>query len=161
MAPRNAEPAMEPADDPSWALYPETILELRLGDRTLRVDLRERLPPGLPRQLAKVGPQKAFAVVTSDNPCGRHREGAENRRDGAELARELQARGAFHVPADGVSPDGSHREQGYAIWCGVEAARRLARTHGQSAFFWFDGSGFRIEGALVEARPQRLPLGVT
>lgn len=149
---------MQSSHDPSWDLYPETVLELHSVDGTVRIDLRDPVTPALATRLAHLGPTASFAVITSDNPYGRERASAENARGRAVLGHELEGRTVLHVHADGVSPDGAHREQGYAVWLDVEDARHIARAHGQSAFFWFDGTAFRIEGALVSALPRELPL---
>lgn len=150
---------MNSEQDPGWDLYPETVLELHLAEGLLRMDLRERVTPAVVARLVRLGPSASFAVITPDNPHGRERDAAGNVTGRAELARTLRERGVVHIRADGTSPDGAHREQGYAVWLDIEDARRLAREHGQSAFFWFDGAAFRIEGALVCAPARCLPLG--
>ena len=149
---------MQPPTDPSWDLYPQTILEFETDAERVRIDLREVVPQALAARLAQIRPGVAFGIVTSDNPHGRPRPAGENEDGRRALARELEARGVFYLPADGVSPDGSHREQGFAAWLDLEDARRIAREYGQSAFFWFDGRAFRIEGGAVEAPPQVLPI---
>ncbi len=150
---------MDPDHDPSWHLYPETVLELHSADGTLRIDLREPVAPALASRLVRLGPSGSFAVVTSDNPRGRKRDAALNAGGREELSRALRGGGIALLRADGTSPDGAHREQGFAVWLAIEDARRLARDHGQSAYFWFDGAAFRIEGALVDAPARCLPLG--
>jgi hypothetical protein len=41
-------------------------------------------------------------------------------------------------PADGVSPDGTHREDGLAVWVSEAEARSIAHDFDQLAYFWFD-----------------------
>lgn len=150
---------MRSAFDPCWDLYPETILEVHLAGGALYIDLREPIAPAVTERIAHLGPTPWFGIVTSDNPHGRERSAAENARCRDDLSRDLGESAVFHVRADGMSPDASHREQGYAVWTDRSHARALAVAHGQSAFFWFDGATFWVEGAMVEARARRLPLG--
>lgn len=146
-----------PASAPSWDAYPQTVLEVGEPPKILRVDLRSPLTADAIDWLRRVGPWRSFAVLTSDDPHGRPRDEAENAQARAALRRTLADREVPVLPTDGVSPCGSHRERGIAAWMDREPARELARTFGQSAFFWFDGSAFWIEGAVVHAPPVRLP----
>jgi hypothetical protein len=59
--------------------------------------------------------------------------------------------------ADGESPDGRHRERGFAIAMGRGDAATLARSHGQLALYWFDGEAFWIDDVRTTRPPQRLP----
>ena len=66
--------------------------------------------------------------------------------------------GATVIPADGVSPDGMHREKGWVATIPLTQAKTLAKNYGQAAFFWFDGDQFWIMPALVQAEPIALPV---
>lgn len=147
---------LRPEEDPSWSLYPSTVLELGEGG-ALRVDLRRELPPDLPARLATLGLSGPFAVLTAANPFGRELATARNRGREARLRARLARLGVPHVRADGVSPDGRHRERGVAAPVSRLAAGTLARRYGQSAFFWYDGEAFWLVGAVVAVPPTRLP----
>ncbi len=149
---------MSAATDPSWHLYPETILELHAPTGLVRVDLRQPVEPAVANRLALWGPCESFAVVTSDNPEGRERDTILNENGRAQLARVFSSRGEFHLRADGMSPDGAHREHGYAAWIDIAEARERMLLLRQSAFFWFDGVAFRIEGALANSPARPLPI---
>ncbi|MGH7129714.1 MAG: DUF3293 domain-containing protein, partial [Planctomycetaceae bacterium] len=53
-------------------------------------------------------------MITACNPFGRHASDAENARRNDALTRVLEESSIAAVPADGVSPDRTHREPGYA-----------------------------------------------
>jgi len=149
---------MCPCHDPSWNFYPETILEFETESGQLRIDLRDTIPASVADHVARLGPGISFAIITSDNPYGRERPDSDNAQSRLRLAAELTRYGVHCRPVDGVSPDHAHRESGFAIWMDVSAARMLAQVYGQSAFFWFDGVRFYIEGALVNVPRQKLPI---
>lgn len=142
--------------DPNWPAYKETVLEFRT-DEPFRVWLAEPVVPADREQLRALMPGGVFAVVTPYNPHGRTIGRADNdarlRRERAELA----AAGVRHLRVDGLAPDGSHCEEGYAVSLACDAARALAEYWGQSAFFWFDGSAFWLVPAAVAGEAVRLP----
>jgi hypothetical protein len=149
-------PGNPAAQDPNWPAYKETVLEFRAPE-PFRVWLAEPVAPADREQLLRLLPGRRFAVVTPFNPHGRTIAPAENdarlRREAAELA----TLGLRHVRVDGLAPDGSHCEEGYAIDLGREEARALAEHWRQSAFFWFDGSDFWLVPARVDGEAVRLP----
>lgn len=147
---------MAPEDDPGWERYPYTILEL-LSDRSVELDLTKTVPTAALARLAAHGVGPTFAVVTACNPRGQTMREDANRRLDEQLHRDVMATGQPSVAADGLSLDRSHREIGLAVSIPKEDAQRLARTYGQSAFFWFDGSAMWIVGALVDTPDIRLP----
>lgn len=151
----------DPSSDPSWEHYPHTILEI--GDaqvgRAVRLDLRREPTEEARGALASLGLPGAFAVLTAANPHGVPLSDARNRGREARLSGRLSRLGIRHLRADGVSPDGHHRERGVAAPVSQRAALLLARRAGQSAFFWFDGASFWIVPALVREAPLRLPVG--
>jgi hypothetical protein len=129
---------MRPQDDPSWTAYPNTILEF-FGTRVLRLDLRSLAAPEDVQPLREIGLAAPWAVVTAWNPHGLEVDEHTTR-----------------VRADGVSPDGLHREEGVAVALSLEEARGLAESFGQSAFFWFDGECVWLMPALIHTEPRRL-----
>ena len=146
-----------PEGDPSWSSYPETILEIRDGSRLLRVDLREELSADLRRELRELSDPPAFGVVTAANPLGRQLPALENGWRAEQLHSHLAADRVSCLAADGVSPDGSHREHGFAVWGSREEVRDLAEQFGQTAFFWFDGTSFWLVEPSGMPAPIRLP----
>lgn len=82
----------------------------------------------------------------------------ENAKRCDHLKDELRRMGAPFLVADGRSPDGAHRERGFAIPLEPEAAVRLAIKYEQEALFWFDGESFHLVGALSERKPVHLPI---
>ena len=143
--------------DPNWALYPETVLQLHHPVTPVSVDLRKPLVDSQCRLLHAIGPAEQFGVVTAFNPVGRILSAVQNDARHARLREILLRDGFSHLPADGLSPDGSHREAGFAVWTSIQAVELLARRLEQSAYFWFDGVAFWIMGALVAVPPIRLP----
>lgn len=145
------------AEDPNWSLYPDTVLRLHHPSTPLTVDLRKSLVDVQCRLLRVMGPAEEFGIVTAFNPIGRSLSAAENEARHARLGALLVRDGLPHLPADGLSPDGRHREEGFAVWTSSQAVALLARRLEQSAYFWFDGIAFWIMGALVAVPPIRLP----
>jgi hypothetical protein len=144
-----------PFDDPSWPYYAQTILEL-FADRIVTLDLRQELSPHLRADLlSAIG--STFAVITACNPRGHAMSEEANRRRTLDLRVSITERGLTWLPADGVSPDRRHREEGVAVVMAEEAAQRLARDYEQTAFFWFDGSDMWLKGARAIHAAVRLP----
>ena len=104
-----------------------------------------------------MGPAEQFGIVTAFNPVGRILSASEDEVRHGRLLKMLVSEGLPHLPADGLSPDNRHRENGFAVWTECRAVELLARCFEQSAFFWFDSAAFWIEGALVSAPPIKLP----
>jgi hypothetical protein len=144
------------SSDSRWPTYPDTIVEIHASP-PLRVDLRRAMVPAVATLLRALGLGPAWAVVTAHNP-GRILAAEENARRERELADAVRALGVPTLRADGVSPDGGHREPGVAVALGQVEAVELARRFGQSAIFWFDGEGFWLVPALVGDAPIGLPV---
>jgi hypothetical protein len=70
----------------------------------------------------------------------------------------LEIAGIPNVPAAGASPDGAHREEGFAIWVSRERTRELAARYEQTAFFWFDGRDFWVVPTAAGVSAIRLPV---
>lgn len=147
-----------PESDPSWHHYRNTVLEI-FTEPPITLDLRKPIPPDAFSRFCKAGIGPQFAVITACNPHGRASSEEENRQRTAEMRAYLEQRGDVWVRADGVSPDGLHREEGAAIGMRQWDAPLLARHFEQSAFFWYDGEIVWLHGALVKAPPVPLPQG--
>jgi hypothetical protein len=104
--------------------------------------------------------QVGFGVVTAANPLGRRLLDVENARRHTELEAELVAGGSCFRPADGVSPDGRHREPGFAVWLPESGVRNLAERFEQTAFFYFDGTEFWLVTTNGTRNPVRLPASI-
>jgi hypothetical protein len=63
----------------------------------------------------------------------------------------------LNAPVTGASPDGVHREEGFAVWVSRDRARDLAARYEQTAFFWFDGQEFWVVPTSVDFPAVRLP----
>lgn len=140
------------------AEFPNTVLEIFTGSDIIVVDLRQRLRPGMVETLRGLLGDR-FAVITACNPEGRMVSAAENTRRMSLLDDRVRTLGAVGFRADGRSPDGSHREPGWAIPVSRDEAIRLGREFEQLAVFWFDSGAFwlmPVSGDTVEAR---LPIG--
>jgi len=147
---------LRPDEVPGWDRYPETVL--LLGDRALAIDLRTPVPPSAVRACSRLGLAGPFVVVTAANPPGRAIGVDEAERRHAALAGDLRAAGAIPIRADGRSPDGRHREPGWAAALPVAEAVRIAAAYGQAAIFRWDGRRFLIEPVLVDASVIPLPV---
>lgn len=147
---------MQPDDDPSWSRYTQTILEM-LEDRSLAIDLRREIGADARRALSQHGFGAGFVVLTAWNPLGRSTDEATNRERDHALRAWLDARHIHWVPADGVSPDRKHREEGVAAVMSVESGRELAMRYEQSAIYAYDGAMMWLLGALVSTAPLPLP----
>jgi hypothetical protein len=115
------------------------------------------LPARVLDQLGNLEAVSEFAVVTAFNPYGVNVADEENLRRHSTLRNELESAGVPSIPAAGMSPDGAHREEGYAIWISRDLARDLAARYEQTAFFWFDGQEFWVVPTAVDVPPVRLP----
>jgi hypothetical protein len=145
------------APDPSWSHYPKTVLHF--GDRhRIAVDLRAPLSARVLDQLGNLEAGSPFAVVTAFNPYGVNVTNEENVRRHSTLRDELESAGIPNVPAAGMSPDGAHREEGYAVWISRNRARDLAARYDQTAFFWFDGQEFWVVPTAVDEPAVQLPV---
>ena len=140
--------------DPRWATYPDTVVEIHALP-PLQVDLRQPVPPEVAQRLRELGLGHAWAVVTAHNP-GRIVAETENERRERELSVVVATFGVRFLRADGVSPDGTHREPGVAVALDQHSAIALASDFGQSAIFWFDGQAFWLVPALVGDARTRL-----
>jgi hypothetical protein len=143
-------------NDVLWTAYANTLL--RIGDRRqIKIDLRLPLSDETRRVLTVLLPEKTFAIVTSFNPGGKRAHSWTNRWRYVRMRAALASRALHFTYADGESPDGRHRERGFAIALGRGDAATLARSYEQLALYWFDGEAFWIDDVRTTRPSQRLP----
>ena len=143
-------------NDVLWTAYANTLL--RIGDRRqIKIDLRLPLSDETRRVLTVLLPEKTFAIVTPFNPGGKRAHSWTNRWRYVRMRAALASRASHFTHADGESPDGAHRERGFAIALGRGDAATLARSYEQLALYWFDGEAFWIDDVRTTRPPQRLP----
>src|SRR5262249_44477814 len=142
------KPAQEPSETSGmtgrraeWSDYANTILEFQTADGC-RVDLRSPVPPSTVARLAQLGLGAEFAVVTPWNPRGIPTPDTLNKARLERMRSDLEKSGCRLVPADGVSPDGAHREPGFAVSLPLKESVALAHVWEQAGLFWFDGTAF-------------------
>jgi len=138
-----------------WASYGNTII--RFADAGLSLDLRHSVGEAERKELRRLGLSGTFSVVTACNPLGQILEPASNRRLAAQLAAVVGTHWPGAHRADGVSPDGGHREAGWALPGPLEPARELAARFFQRALFWYDGDHFHIVPVLAPGLVLSLP----
>jgi hypothetical protein len=143
-------------NDALWTAYANTVLRIG-GRRQIKIDLRQPLSDENRRVLTVLLPEKTFAIVTPFNPGGKRGHSWRNRWRYVRMRARLSSSALHFAPADGESPDGTHRERGFAIAMGRGDAATLARSHGQLALYWFDGEAFWIDDVRTTRPPQRLP----
>ncbi|MGQ4418705.1 DUF3293 domain-containing protein [Streptomyces sp. SAS_269] len=120
---------------PNEELYRRTVVDIRMPDRTVRVEPR---PQGMaegpfPELLGPVG-TAALHVVTACDLHGRPTLAEDNARTQARLLDELDRQGL--APAAGGDAHGTHIEQSVAIAGRSDsAAREPGRCVGQDAVF--------------------------
>jgi hypothetical protein len=148
-----------PDQDRRWSAYRDTILEIRDERRVVTVDLRQSLAMAEHQALRSLKVGCPFGVVTAANPIGRQLSDAENAARSAALRARLDGDGIRYLPADGLSPDRSHGEAGFAIHAPCQALRSIAEEFEQSAFFWFDGDAFWLVPTPTDRDAIRLPRG--
>lgn len=146
-----------------WASYGNTII--RFADAGLSLDLRRPIGEAERKELRRLGLSGTFSVVTACNPLGQILEPASNRRLAAQLAAVVERQWPGTHRADGVSPDGTHSEAGWAVPGPLEPARELAARFFQCALFWYDGAHFHLvpvlAGGPVLSLPSRRESGPT
>ena len=139
----------------TWDNFGETVLHVHNWGRDL--DLRKPLAVEDLRFLRGIFSVHCFAVVTAANPGGRLLTIPENERRFAALGAELEQEAIPRWRCDGMSPDGTHIERGYAVELPQELAVALARRHEQLGIFWFDGERMWIVPVLAERTAVMLP----
>lgn len=143
-------------NDALWTVYANTVL--RIGSRRqIRIDLRLPLSDEMRRVLTDLFPGKTFAIVTPFNPGGTRAPFWKNRWRYQRMRAGLASRTLHFTRANGESPDGTHRERGFAIAVSRGDAAMIARSYEQLALYWFDGEAFWIDDVRATRESRRLP----
>ncbi|WP_193211795.1 DUF3293 domain-containing protein [Luteolibacter marinus] len=79
-----------------------------------------------------------FAIITAHNPRDRLASEEENRRRNTTLLADLEQSGAARFTATGASPDGLHREPGWAVVMAKHEAIATGRLHQQTGIWWIE-----------------------
>lgn len=140
-----------------WRRYARAVLEFGRDER-FYIDLARRVDARARARLRHAGLGTSFAVVTASNPGGRDLPRRSNEARNRSLLTDLALLPGLRVPADGVSPDGIHRERGWAVVCPRDRAMAIGRRHGQLAVYWFDGERFWLVPCDPGTRPVPLPV---
>lgn len=143
--------------DSRWHSYSDTILEIGDLRRPIWIDLRVPLDRCDCDRLHSLSIDVPFGIITAANPIDRQLPANENRLRYDALRERIGSFGLCQIRADGLSPDRSHREAGFAIHASRDVLRRLANEFEQSAFFWFDGDAFWLVDATDDSHEIRLP----
>lgn len=136
---------------PEHAAWAETILAF--GDAQLSIDLREPVGEPARQSLVDLGLDQPFAIITPCNPHGWELDEATNTRRLIDFEQALVERGLPSVPAEGRSPDATHREPGWALLLPRDEAVGLARQWGQLGLYWWDGTRFEVVMVPEEVEP--------
>lgn len=86
-----------------------------------------------------------FGVITAWNTDGENETTAANAAHDLQLAQRLDELHMQRVRVTGVSPDGTHREEGWACWPCTEAlAAELGREFNQLAVYFVENDHLRV-----------------
>ncbi len=136
-------------------IYRQTVLDFDDGPA---IDLRAPLGPQERTSLARAAGGGPLAVITAANP-GRMLGVEENALRHRALLEALERKGVDWVRVLGCSPDGEHCEESVCASLSLAEAVDLARSFGQEAIFWYDGSSFWLVGVGAATGRVRLPVG--
>jgi hypothetical protein len=127
-----------------WDLYRTAVVDIRFGERTVRIAPR---PRGTAEGFFPLsdGGGATVHVITAWNPRGRTAPDDANARDQHLLLDEVRRRGLTRWPAVGGDVCGTHREESVAV-VGLSdtAARDLGRRFGQDAVFAWSPDAWRV-----------------
>ncbi|MGW4021643.1 DUF3293 domain-containing protein [Streptomyces sp. NPDC005009] len=133
-----------PGTPRNWDLYRTAVVDIRFGERAVRVAPR---PRGTAEGFFPVpdGSGATVHVITAWNPCGRTASDDANARDQRLLLDEVRRRGLTSWPAVGGDVSGTHREESVAV-VGLDdaAARALGRRFRQDAVFAWSPDAWRV-----------------
>ncbi|CAL9554238.1 hypothetical protein SUDANB176_04511 [Streptomyces sp. enrichment culture] len=133
-----------PATPRNWDLYRTAVVDIRFGERAVRVEPR---PRGTAEGFFPVadGSGATVHVITAWNPRGRTASDDANARAHRVLLDEVRHRGLTSWPAVGGDVSGTHREESVAV-VGLSdaAARDLGRRFGQDAVFAWTPDAWRV-----------------
>ncbi|MFD7700551.1 DUF3293 domain-containing protein [Streptomyces caelestis] len=133
-----------PGTPRNWELYRTAVVDIRFGERTVRIAPRPRGTAGgfFP---ASDGSGATVHVITAWNPLGRTAPDDANARAQRLLLDEVRRRGLTSWPAVGGDVSGTHREESVAVvGLGDAAARDLGRRFGQDAVFAWTPGAWRV-----------------
>ncbi|MFD7686327.1 DUF3293 domain-containing protein [Streptomyces sp. NPDC059781] len=133
-----------PGTPRNWDLYRTAVVDIRFGERAVRVAPR---PRGTAEGFFPVpdGSGATVHVITAWNPRGRTASADANARDQRLLLDEVRRRGLTSWPAVGGDVCGTHREESVAV-VGLSdaAACALGRRFGQDAIFAWTPGAWRV-----------------
>jgi hypothetical protein len=136
---------------PEPAAWAQTILVF--GEAQLSIDLRAPVDEAARQALVDLGLAQPFAIITPCNPYGWELDEATNTRRLTDFEQALLERDLQTVPAEGRSPDATHREPGWALVIPRDEAVVLARRWGQLGLYWWDGTAFEVVMVPEEVEP--------
>ncbi|MDX2525182.1 DUF3293 domain-containing protein [Streptomyces europaeiscabiei] len=131
-----------PGTPRNWELYRTAVVDIRFGDRAVRVEPR---PRGTAEGFFPVPAGSVTVhVITAWNPRGRTTSDDVNACAQRVLLDEIRRRGLTSWPAEGGDACGTHREESVAV-VGLSdtAARDLGRRFGQDAVFAWTPDAWR------------------
>ncbi len=140
-----------------WGSFPDTLLHFRTAP-PLVVDLRKPVSQETISRFRSLNFERAFGVVTAENPMGVPSPVKANLERAAELRTEVAKLQVPQASLDACSPDGSHCEESVAVAMGLGSLIAIADRYDQLAVFWFDGDAFWIEPARSRNARLRLPV---
>jgi hypothetical protein len=104
-----------------------------------------------------------FAVITGFATTGEIWSEEKNQAADSALQAELVALSIWSCRVTGVSPDGRHREPGWAADIDLSAAQNIGAAFKQDAIYWVDGDNLSVvscrpgkPGVLIGSFRQRL-----
>ncbi|MBM3990529.1 MAG: DUF3293 domain-containing protein [Planctomycetes bacterium] len=121
--------------------YACTVLEL-LDEYW--IDLRRPLGERERAAFRAAGFAATFVILSAWPALGEPHVARSGRRATERLRAELRVQGARAVDVLAGSPDRRHREPSLACELSEASALALARSFGQDAYFWFDGTRMSI-----------------
>jgi hypothetical protein len=78
----------------------------------------------------------SFAILTACNPMDHLLSLDENKMRNLRLFRTLCNLGKSITPIIGSSPDHSHQEPSFVVYCSQGEAKKIGKEFQQKAFFW-------------------------
>lgn len=77
-----------------------------------------------------------FAIITAHNPKDQSTDAAQNLAKDRELHECIEPLNVTYFRATGASPDGTHREAGWAAAISKDAAVQLGKSFHQTGIWW-------------------------
>ncbi|MDX3412824.1 DUF3293 domain-containing protein [Streptomyces griseoincarnatus] len=133
-----------PGTPRNWELYRTAVVDIRFGERTVRIAPRPQATAGgfFP---VPDGSGATVHVISAWNPYGRTASDDANARAQRLLLDEIRRRRFTSWSAVGGDVSGTHREESVAV-VGLDdaAARDLGRRFGQDAVFAWTSGAWRV-----------------